>query len=72
MQLAVGIGNAIAVAQRVERIALAWVQFAGQCQRVEHAAVLAERPLAHSGEFGIQEADVEGGVVDDDLGLPDE
>ena len=72
--LATGIVDAVTLAQRVEAVALAGMQAARQSQRVDdgadrrHAGRLAAGPA----QFGIQEAHVELGVVDHQLGTGDE
>lgn len=72
VELAVGVGDAVAVAQRVQRVALARVHFLGVDQGVDHAAAMRdEARLAQALEFGVQEAQVERRVVDDDFGAVD-
>ena len=76
VQVAVRIVDRIALAQRVEAVALARVHLAREGKRVEHAADVARRHLllehALRGEhrqFRIHERDVERRVVDDQLGV---
>ncbi len=79
VQVAVRVVDRIALAQRVEAVALARVHLARERQRVEHAADVAcrQRLLEHAllgqqRELRIHEGDVERRVVDDQLGVGDE
>ena len=71
VQLAVRVVDLVALAQRVEAVALAGMHLARERERIEHAAQRRDA-CAHSPrqprELGVQEGDVEGGVVDDELG----
>ena len=61
------------LAQRIERVALAGVQLARQRQAVgDGAAQVADAAVAQAIELGVEEADVELGVVDDQFGAGDE
>jgi hypothetical protein len=63
----------VAFAQGVEAVALAGMQFLGHFQRVDHAVAEGfDRHAVEAGEFGVEEADIERGVVDDQLGAVDE
>src|SRR6185312_13591457 len=57
------------LAQGVEAVALARVALPGHRQGIEHAATIANPASRRTqlGQLGIQEADVEAGVVDDQL-----
>src|SRR5690606_22932245 len=61
-------------AQRVERVALARIALAGQFQRVEHPGAVADPAVmvAQARQLVVEEADVERGVVDHQLGAVDE
>ncbi|CAM2158074.1 hypothetical protein PT2222_40072 [Paraburkholderia tropica] len=66
VQRAVRVADAEAVAQRIERIAFAREDLLGLHQRVDHlAAMLLERRLADHRKLGIEKADVERRVVND-------
>ena len=70
MQRAAGVVHTQPVAQGIERIALAGEHFLGHHQRVGHAGhEFTEGRLADELQFLVQETDVEGRVVDDDLGI---
>lgn len=73
VQRPVRIGDAEAVAQRVQRVALAREQRARVQQRVgDRFAVLGDRAAAGLGQLGVEELHVERGVVRDQLGALDE
>src|SRR5690606_5428442 len=73
VQGTVRVGNAVAVAQGIQRVALARVQRAGMQQRIgDLGAMLGDFAVADTGQFGIEELDVEAGVVGDELGAADE
>ncbi len=74
VQLALRVVDVVALRERVQAVALAGMQPAGQRERVEHAAALADllRHVRQPLELVIQELDVEIRVVDDELGAPDE
>ena len=79
MQDPVAVLDVIALAQRVQAVALAGVHVAGQLQGVEDPAVLGDRteprlasPGIEQAELVIHEAHVEGRVVDHQLGTLDE
>src|SRR5690606_26242773 len=63
-----------ALAQRVQGIALSREALPRQLQRILDRAQLAQRAeaAAQARELGIEEAQVEGGVVDDQFGAVDE
>src|SRR6202790_656742 len=71
--IAMRVVDRVALAQGVETVALAGMHLPRERQSVEHAAQVSylERKL-DAREFGIQEGDVEGSVVNDDLRLADE
>ena len=65
--------HAQALAQRVQRIALAGKTLPRHFQRILHAAALADRAITgQTRQFGIKESNVERGVVDDQFGAIDE
>ena len=69
MQRAVGVVDLEALAQRVERIRLAREGVARHQQAVGDAGhARRDRRAADAAQFLVEEADVEAGVVDDDLG----
>jgi hypothetical protein len=69
MQLAVRIGDPIAFAQRIERVALAGMQVARDPKGVDDARDMITEPAPRdAGQFGVEERLVERGVVDQDLG----
>ncbi len=74
MQLALGVVDAVALAQRIETVALARMQAARQRQRVEHLADRRDgaRIAGQARELGVEETDVERRVVNDELGAADE
>src|ERR1700733_733131 len=74
VQLASGIVHAVTPAQGVEAIALARVQLARQGQRIHHRTHRGHRHRlpGQAGKFRIQEGHVEGGIVDDQFGAPQE
>ena len=72
VQLAVGVRDAVAVAQGVERVALAGMHFLRLHQRIDHAVdLLVHGRQVQALEFRVQEADVERGIVDDQFGAGD-
>ena len=70
MQVASGVIDPVALAERIEVVALAGVQLARKREGIEHAAKIAERRMLarQARDLGVQEADIEGGVVDHELG----
>jgi hypothetical protein len=73
MQRAVTIRDAIAIAKRIERIALAGMKLAGHQQGIEHTGAARPEPsAADAGEFGIEKGQVESRVVDQHLSAIDE
>ncbi|KAG1456707.1 hypothetical protein G6F57_015039 [Rhizopus arrhizus] len=73
VQRAMSIGNAEAVAQRVQRIALAREQRPRVQQRIgDRLAVFGDRAAARLGQFGVEELHVERGVVRDQFGALDD
>ena len=68
---AVAVVDAVAPAERVERIRPHRMLAAGQRQRVDDA-VRIDRRVAEPRELGIDEGDVEAGIVGDQLGAVDE
>src|SRR6187549_2778549 len=74
MKLALGVVDAVPLAQCVETVALAGMQAARERERVEdlaesrHGADIARQAR----ELGVEETDVEGRVMDDELGAVDE
>src|SRR5690606_9283924 len=75
VQLAVRVVHAQAPAERVERIPLPGEALARQLQRVEHGGALGDAATAtaiQERQLVVEEADVEGGVVDHQLGPVDE
>src|SRR5450830_571632 len=70
VQLAVGVGDAVAVAQGVERVALAGVHFFRLHQGIDHAVhLLVDRWQVQALQFGVEEADIKRCVVDDQFGV---
>jgi hypothetical protein len=68
VQLAAGVVDLEALAERVERVRLAREALARQRQAVGDADVVdGDRRSADALELDVEKADVEGGVVDDDL-----
>ena len=74
VQLALRVVDAIALAQRIEAVALAGVQLSRERQRVEHRAEAdtCRRRRPAGAELRVEERDVEGRVVDDQLRAADE
>ncbi|CRR36568.1 hypothetical protein PAERUG_E16_London_17_VIM_2_04_14_05141 [Pseudomonas aeruginosa] len=75
VQVAAGVVHAVALAQRIEVVALARMALAGHQQGIQHRAVLGHVRavlLAQQGELVVDEADIERRVVDDQLGAADE
>ena len=73
MQRAVRVVDTVAIAQHVEVVLLARVQVLGHAQRVENAVAYGvDRRHVEPCELGVEEADVERGVVDDQLGAANE
>jgi len=66
VQLAPRVVDAVALAKRVQVVALPRMHGAGKCERIEHTAERCDclRPALDSGELGIEERDVKRGVVD--------
>jgi hypothetical protein len=72
VQRALRVVDAVALAQRVEVVLLAGVQILGHAQGVaDRVADRVDRRHVEQGEFGVEEADVESGVVDDEFGAAD-
>ena len=74
VQLAAGIVDPVALAERIEAVALPGVDLARERKRVEHAAEVVDgRVLAlQATDLRVQETDIEGRVVDHELGARDE
>ena len=70
MQLALGVVYAVALCERVERIALTRMQAARERERVEHLTAVADlmREVLDPLQLVVDELDVEIGVVNDQLG----
>ena len=73
MQCAFGVVDLVAIAQRIEIIALARMQFTRQRQRVDHTrAIVLDLLEVEQGEFVIQKRQVEGSVMNHQFGTVDE
>ena len=74
MQLAARIVDRIALAERIEAVALARVHAARQLERVENEAELAHAPqlARHAPELHVEKRKVEGRVVNDEFGAAHE
>src|SRR5471030_457880 len=72
VQLAMRIGHAVAVAQGIQRIALARMQLLGLHQRVDDAAdMVAEARQLQARELMVQKTQIEGRVMNNDFGAGD-
>ena len=70
VQVAAGVVDAVALAERVEAVALAGMHAPRERERVADAAVIGNPRRAPCGrELGVQEADVELRIVDHELGV---
>src|SRR5688572_25485523 len=67
VQRAARVVDAVALAERVERVLAARVRLARHLQRVAHGADGAHARAADALELGVEEGDVEGRVVDQEL-----
>jgi hypothetical protein len=74
MELALRVVDAVAPAQRVQAAALPRMELAGECQRVPDGTVVQQLPptRSHAFQLGVQEAHIEGRVMDDHLASFDE
>ena len=73
MQRALGIVDFVTFAQGVEAVPLAGVQVPGHLERVGHAIAQGlDGHAVEAGEFGVEEAEVERRVVNDQFGAVDE
>ena len=74
MQLARRIVDLVALAQRIEAVALTGMHLPGEHQRIQHRTQVVDGGTAGlvAGELVVEEADVEGRVMDDQLGFADE
>ncbi len=74
MQVAAGVVDPVAPAQGVEAVALPGMQLPSERQRVEHAPLARHRAAdrRQACQLSVEETDVEGRVVDHELGILDE
>ena len=74
MQLAHGIIHRIALAKGIQAVALTRVELPRQRQSIQHPAVGIDGalPVAQPANLVIEKADIEGGVVNNELGPVDE
>jgi hypothetical protein len=73
VQVAARVVHLVALAERVQAVALPGMQAPRERQRVEHAADVGDRPAgARERQLRVEEADVEFRIVDDELGALDE
>ena len=72
MQRARRIVDLVTLAQRIEAVALARMQIFGHAQRVDDCGTISgEFLFAHQRQFGIEKADIEWCVVNDQFGAGD-
>ena len=74
VQVALGVVDAVALAERIEAVALPGVEFSGERQGVEHGAAGLERCGLgiETLELGVQKSEIEGRVMNDKLGALNE